>query len=158
MYEYRSENVSGNLHDVAHYMNTYGRKDGWELIAVHSSGYNSTIILKRKVEEFVTMRAELEALKAQAQAGEPRKTMFEQAVDEIMGTGGIFPTTERRVPEDVRAVMEMALEALQTSRQRIQFMINNGEWYSPEKVVDKNDLAITALRNALNAAPAKDQP
>lgn len=137
MYEYRSENVSGNLHDVAHYMNTYGRKDGWELIAVHSSGYNSTIILKRKVEEFVTMRAELEALKAQAQAGEPRKTMFEQAVDEIMGTGGIFPTTERRVPDN-----DLTCPKCQHENNVATVICSCcGETYTLE-----------------NAAPAKDQP
>lgn len=47
---YRSENVSGNLHDVAQYMNAYAAKDGWTLVAVQSSGKISVIILA-KVEE-----------------------------------------------------------------------------------------------------------
>jgi hypothetical protein len=71
-----------------------------------------------------------------AQAGESRKTMFEQALDEVMETGGIFPPTERRV-------MEMALDVLLNVRD-----------FSP--IHGCHD-TITALRNALNAAPAKGE-
>ena len=50
---------------------------------------------------------------------------------------------------NILKTMKVAREALQTSRQRIQYMINNGEWYPPEQAVDKADEAITALSQAI---------
>lgn len=49
-------------------------------------------------------------------------------------------------------VVKQALDALGNSRQKIQYMLNNGEWYTPEQAVDQADNAITALRAALEAA------
>ena len=55
-----------------------------------------------------------------------------------------MPTTERRViPEDVRKVMEMALEVL--------------EYHIIQSPTGKGSKEATALRNALNAAPAKGE-
>jgi hypothetical protein len=43
-----SENVSGNLHDVAHYLNGYvtEKHPDHEVVAMSSSGYNSVVVYR----------------------------------------------------------------------------------------------------------------
>lgn len=73
-----------------------------------------------------------------AQAGESRKTVFEQALDEVMETGGIFPTTDRRViPEDAELLAFAADE---------QFFLFCEE-------LEVLDIMRTTLQKYLNAAP-----
>jgi hypothetical protein len=48
-FEYRSENIGGNLHDVTRYMNDYAAKEGWELVTAECGGGNSVLIMKREL-------------------------------------------------------------------------------------------------------------
>ena len=47
-WKYISENVSGNLHDVAHYLNAHValKYRDHEVVAMHSVGYNSVVVYR----------------------------------------------------------------------------------------------------------------
>jgi hypothetical protein len=48
-YEYMSENLSGNLHDVASTMNKTYAKDGWRVVAIDRTPYYSVVLMERKL-------------------------------------------------------------------------------------------------------------
>jgi hypothetical protein len=50
-YEYKSENVPGNLHELAHTINkesNYLTDGGWELVTADSSGRYTVAIFRRR--------------------------------------------------------------------------------------------------------------
>lgn len=63
-YEYRSENVPGNLHDLAKKLNRGGVLHGWELVAAQSNGGHYTVaILRRTAVSNVVSLADAAALR-----------------------------------------------------------------------------------------------
>lgn len=56
-WKYISENVSGNLHDAAHYLNKYValKYPDHEVVAASSSGYNSIVVYRVPINHGLTI-------------------------------------------------------------------------------------------------------